>query len=143
MVLLRLLVDVDAAGEILVALAREPLQLLARRAAIDARDQHALRLAFGQEPHGFIDAGGAAGEHGDAVRGIGRLAPLPVDAVGEHHEADDEHDQEQDGRVEQQPNGARESAKTPEMAWAVCRLLLLWDVHAQPLTPNLPWRGAE
>ena len=53
-----------------------------------------MALPCGEQLHRPVDAGHAAGQHGDAVGGLLRLALLAVDPVGEHDEADDEQHQE-------------------------------------------------
>ena len=126
----RFLVDIDAAGEILIALAGELFQLLRRRGAIDPGDEDALRLAFGEQLHRLIDAGHAAGKHGDAIGGPLRHAMLAVDAVGKHDEADDQQHQGEQACIEDEPYAAQEAA---EPAWSFDRFLphrLLHDRQA-------------
>ncbi len=105
----RLLVDIDAAGEILVALAGELLQLLLGGGAIHAGDQHALRLALGEQLHRLVDAVGAAGQHGDAVGRALRLARLALDARREHGKADEEEHHEEQHAIEDEPAPPRRS----------------------------------
>jgi hypothetical protein len=67
---------------------------------IDARDKDSLPFAGSQKPHRLIDAGLAAGEHGDAVRRFYRPALLSVDGADKDEESDGHRDGQHQQRVE-------------------------------------------
>lgn len=113
----RFLVDIDTAGEILVALARQRLQLFDGGGAVDPGDEDALRLAFGEQLHCLIDAGYAAGEHDNTVGGPLRHALLAVDARRKYDEADDKQHQKEQQPIEDEPNATHEAAEPPWSAF--------------------------
>ena len=71
------------------------------------------RLAFpcGEQRHRPVDAGCAAGQDGDAVGGLLRLALLAVDAVGKDEKPDDEQHEEEQHAIEDEPHAPQEAAE--------------------------------
>ena len=125
----RLLVDIDAAGEVLIALACKILQLLRSDGAVDAGDEHALGLALGEQLHCPVDAGDTSGQHGNTVGLLVRRVLVAFDAVGEDNKADDQHHQQQDQKIEDEADAAQEAAEAPE---ALRSLFLFLPHHLLP-----------